>query len=54
VIYPFESIENIITIIFSSYFHILETKVGQVFSCIYIFLNVVKCILKHENFEYIQ
>jgi hypothetical protein len=44
---PFESIKNLIAIGLSSYFHILETKVGHMFSCTCIFLNVLKCILKH-------
>ncbi len=46
VFYPFESIKNLITIGLSSYFHILEAKVGHMFSCICISKNVLNCILK--------
>jgi len=52
VFYLFESIKNLVTIGLSSYFHILETKVGHMFSCICISKNVLKWILKYVMFLY--
>jgi hypothetical protein len=50
--YLFENIKNSITIVFSSYFHIFETRVGYIPSCTCISKNVFKCILKHSNLQY--
>jgi hypothetical protein len=50
VFYPFESIKNLVTIGLSSYFHILEAKVGHMFSCTCISKNVFKWILKYVIF----
>jgi hypothetical protein len=52
--YPFESIKNSIKIVFSSYFYILEEKVGDILSCTCISKNVFKCILKHAFFNVMQ
>jgi hypothetical protein len=50
--YPFESIKNLIKIIFSSYFYTFKAKVGHILSCIFISNNVFKCVLKHVIFQY--
>jgi hypothetical protein len=39
VLYPFKSIKNPITILFSFYFHVLETKVGHIFAFLKMYLN---------------
>jgi hypothetical protein len=53
VFYPFESIENPITIIFSSaYFHIFEVRMWHLLSCTCISKNVLKHILKHAIIQY--
>ncbi len=51
-LYPFESTKNPITIVLSSYFHILEAKVWHLLSCTCISKNVFKCILKHAIIQY--
>jgi hypothetical protein len=51
---PFESTKNSITIIFSSYFHILEIWAWHLLSYTYIFKNVLKCILNMQVFNIMQ
>jgi len=52
VLYPFESTKNSITIVLSSYFHILEAGTWHLLSYICISKNVLKCILKHAIIQY--
>jgi len=52
VFYPFESTKKWITIILSSYFHILEARAWHLLSYICIFKSVLKCILKHAIIQY--
>jgi len=50
--YPFESIKNSITILFSSYFHIFWRKSEtHIFLYLY-FFYVFKYVLKHSIFQY--
>jgi hypothetical protein len=51
-LYPFESIKNSVTIVLSSYFHILEIGAWHLLSYTYIFKNVFKCILKHAIIQF--
>jgi hypothetical protein len=44
--------KNPITIVLSSYFHILEVGAWHLLSCICISKNVLKCILKHAIIQY--
>ncbi len=50
--YRFENIKNLIKIVLSPLFHILEAKVKHVFSYTCHSKNLLKCILKHANFQY--
>jgi hypothetical protein len=52
VFYPFESTKNSITIVLSSYLHILEARTWHLLSCTCISKNVLKCILKHVIIQY--
>jgi len=52
VFYPFESRKNSITIVLSSYFHILEARAWHLLSYTFFFINVFKCLLKHEIIQY--
>jgi hypothetical protein len=52
VFYPFESTKKTITIVLSSYFHILEARAWHLLSYTYISKNVFKCIIKHAIIQY--
>ncbi len=51
-LYPFENTKNSITIVLSSYFHILEIGARHLLSYTCISKNVLKCILKHAIIQY--
>jgi hypothetical protein len=52
VLYTFKSTKNPITIVFSSYFHILEVGMWHLLSYTCISKNVLKCILKCAIIQY--